>query len=72
MAGEEALRQVGTVVETLPNGMYALQMADGRRVVAHVSGRLRMGFSRLLAGDRVQVELTPYDLGRGRIVDRDK
>lgn len=66
----EPLRVEGTVTETLPNAMFEVRLAEGGRVIAHVSGRLRMGFARLLPGDRVQVELTPYDLGRGRIVGR--
>jgi translation initiation factor IF-1 len=72
MGSDEALEVEGTVTETLPNAMFAVDLANGRRVVAHVSGRLRTGFARLLPGDRVHVELSPYDLGRGRITGRVK
>lgn len=62
----------GTVVETLPNAMFKVELANGHRLLAHVSGKIRMNFIRILAGDRVTVELSPYDLSRGRIVYRYK
>jgi translation initiation factor IF-1 len=62
----------GTVVETLPNAMFKVELANGHRLLAHVSGKIRMNFIRILAGDRVTVELSPYDLTRGRIVYRYK
>jgi translation initiation factor IF-1 len=58
----------GTVIEPLPNVIFRVALDDGREVLAHVGGRLRMAIVRLLPGDRVRVELTPYDSGRGRIV----
>lgn len=72
MEGESALRVEGTVAAALPNGMFEVLVPEGGRVIAHVSGKVRMGFVRLLAGDRVTVELSPYDLGRGRITGRVK
>ncbi len=62
----------GTVVETLPNAMFKVELANGHSLLAHVSGKIRMNFIRILAGDRVTVELSPYDLTRGRIVYRYK
>jgi translation initiation factor IF-1 len=62
----------GTVVETLPNAMFKVELANGHRLLAHVSGKIRMNFIRILAGDRVTVELSPYDLTRRRIVYRYK
>ena len=58
----------GTVVEPLPNAMFRVELENGHKVLAHISGKMRMHYIRILPGDRVQVELTPYDLGRGRIV----
>ena len=62
----------GTVVEPLPNAMFAIELENGHRVLAHISGKLRMNFIRILPGDKVQVEITPYDLSRGRITYRYK
>ncbi|NPV30144.1 MAG: translation initiation factor IF-1 [Firmicutes bacterium] len=62
----------GTVVEALPNAMFRVELANGYKVLAHVSGKIRMNFIRILPGDRVTVELSPYDLTRGRIVYRFK
>ena len=62
----------GTVIEPLPNAMFRVQLQNGHKVLAHVSGKIRMNFIRILAGDRVMVELSPYDLTRGRIVYRYK
>jgi translation initiation factor IF-1 len=62
----------GTVIEPLPNAMFRVQLQNGHKVLAHVSGKIRMNFIRILAGDRVMVELSPYDLSRGRIVYRYK
>ena len=62
----------GTVVEPLPNAMFRVELENGHKVLAHISGKMRMHYSRILPGDRVQVELTPYDLGRGRITYRYK
>ncbi|TYO93823.1 translation initiation factor 1 (bIF-1) [Desulfallas thermosapovorans DSM 6562] len=62
----------GTVIEPLPNAMFRVELKNGHKVLAHVSGKIRMNFIRILAGDRVMVELSPYDLTRGRIVYRFK
>ena len=62
----------GTVIEPLPNAMFRVELQNGHKVLAHVSGKIRMNFIRILAGDRVMVELSPYDLTRGRIVYRYK
>lgn len=69
---EEAIEVEGTVVEPLPNAMFRVELDNGHRVLAHVSGRMRMNFIRILPGDRVVVELSPYDLTRGRIIYRYK
>ena len=60
----------GTVLETMPNAMFRVELANGHRVLAHVSGKMRMHFIRVLPGDRVLVELSPYDLSRGRVTFR--
>ena len=62
----------GTVVESLPNAMFRVELENGHKVLAHISGKMRMHYIRILPGDRVQVELTPYDLSRGRITYRYK
>jgi translation initiation factor IF-1 len=67
-----AIEVEGTVVEPLPNAMFRVELANGHRVLAHISGKMRMHYIRILPGDRVQVELTPYDLTRGRITYRYK
>jgi translation initiation factor IF-1 len=72
MAKEQAVQVEGTVVEPLPNAMFRVQLENGHIVLAHVSGKMRMHFIRILPGDRVTVELSPYDLSRGRIIYRYK
>ena len=72
MQKEEANQVEGRVIETLPNAMYRVELENGHTVLAHVSGRSRMFLVRVLKGDRVTVELSPYDLSRGRIVHRAK
>ena len=67
---EEAIQTEGTIIEALPNAMFRVELDNGHRVLAHVSGKMRMHFIRILAGDSVTVELSPYDLNRGRIVLR--
>jgi translation initiation factor IF-1 len=67
---EEAIEVEATVVETLPNAMFRVELENGHKVLAHVSGKMRKHFIRILPGDRVKVELSPYDLDRGRIVYR--
>jgi len=69
---KEAVEVEGTVVEPLPNAMFRVEITNGMKVLAHVSGKIRMNFIRILPGDRVLVELSPYDLTRGRITYRYK
>jgi translation initiation factor IF-1 len=69
---EDTILVEGTVVEPLPNAMFRVELENGHKVLAHISGKMRMHYIRILPGDRVQVELTPYDLGRGRITYRYK
>ena len=72
MPKEEAIEVVGTVVEPLPNAMFRVELENGHRVLAHISGKMRMHFIKILPGDKVTVELSPYDLTRGRITYRMK
>lgn len=72
MPKEEKIEVEGTVVETLPNAMFRVELEKGHRILAHISGKMRMHFIKILAGDKVKVELSPYDLTRGRIVYRYK
>ncbi|MBC7344267.1 MAG: translation initiation factor IF-1 [Clostridia bacterium] len=72
MSKEGVIEVEGRVVEPLPNGMFRVELDNGHRVLAHVSGKIRMNFIRILPGDRVMVELSPYDLNRGRIIYRYK
>lgn len=72
MAKEEGIQVEGTVVEPLPNAMFRVELENGHIVLAHISGKMRMHFIRILPGDKVTVELSPYDLSRGRIVYRYK
>ena len=68
----EAIEVTGTVLESLPNAMFRVELDNHHKVLAHISGKMRMHYIRILPGDRVQVELTPYDLSRGRITYRYK
>ena len=72
MSKQDVIEVEGTVIEPLPNAMFRVELQNGHKVLAHVSGKIRMNFIRILAGDRVMVELSPYDLTRGRIVYRYK
>lgn len=72
MAKEDIIEVEGTVLEPLPNAMFNVQLENGHKVLAHISGKMRMNFIRILSGDRVMVELSPYDLNRGRITYRFK
>ncbi len=72
MAKEDAIEVNGKVVETLPNAMFRVELENGHQVLAHISGKMRMHFIKILPGDKVVVELSPYDLSRGRIVYRSK
>jgi translation initiation factor IF-1 len=69
---EDAILMEGTVVESLPNAMFRVELDNGHELLAHISGKMRMHYIRILPGDKVQVELTPYDLKRGRITYRYK
>lgn len=70
MPKQEAIEVEGKVTEALPNAMFRVELANGHTVLAHISGKLRLNFIRILPGDRVMVELSPYDLSRGRITYR--
>jgi len=72
MAKEDAIEVEGTVIDTLPNAMFRVELENGHRVLAHISGKMRMHFIKILPGDKVTVELSPYDLTRGRIIYRAK
>ncbi len=72
MPKEEAVQVEGIVAESLPNAMFRVELENKHRVLAHVSGKMRMNFIRILPGDRVMLELSPYDLTRGRIIYRVK
>ena len=72
MSKEDAIIVDGKVVESLPNAMFRVELENDHRVLAHVSGKMRMHFIRILPGDTVKVELSPYDLNRGRIIRREK
>jgi translation initiation factor IF-1 len=72
MQKEEAIEVEGTVVEPLPNAMFRVELKNGHVVLAHISGKMRMNFIRILPGDRVKLEMSPYDLTRGRITYRYK
>ncbi len=72
MGKEELIEAEGKVVEALPNAMFKVELDNGHHVLAHVSGKMRMNFIRILPGDKVKLELSPYDLTRGRITFRSK
>jgi translation initiation factor IF-1 len=72
MPKEEPIEVEGVVVEPLPNAMFRVKLDNGHLVLAHISGKMRMHYIRILPGDRVTVELSPYDLSRGRIIFRSK
>jgi translation initiation factor IF-1 len=72
MPKEELIETEGTVLEALPNAMFKVELENGHEVLAHVSGKMRMNFIRILPGDKVKLELSPYDLTRGRITFRFK
>tara|TARA_B100000686_G_C16577563_1_gene856326 strand:- start:205 stop:423 length:219 start_codon:yes stop_codon:yes gene_type:complete len=72
MAKEEAIEVEGKVIEPLPNAMFRVELENGHQVLAHISGKMRLHFIKILPGDMVTVEISPYDLSRGRIVYRSK
>ncbi len=72
MPKEDAIQVEGKVLETLPNAMFRVELENGHKVLAHISGKMRMHFIKILPGDKVMMELSPYDLSRGRIIFREK
>lgn len=72
MAKEDAIEVEGKILEALPNAMFKVELENGHKVLAHISGKMRMNFIRILPGDKVKVQLSPYDLSRGRIIFRVK
>ena len=72
LAKEDVIEVEGTVVETLPNTNFKVELENGHQILAHISGKLRMNYIKILPGDKVRVELSPYDLSRGRITWRAK
>ncbi|HCV2247281.1 TPA: translation initiation factor IF-1 [Staphylococcus aureus] len=72
MAKQDVIELEGTVVDTLPNAMFKVELENGHEILAHVSGKIRMNYIRILPGDKVTVEMSPYDLTRGRITYRYK
>ena len=72
MAKEDMIEVEGTVIEALPNAMFQVELANGHKVLAHISGKPRMNFIKILPGDKVTLEMSPYDLSRGRITWRSK
>jgi len=72
MSKQDVIEVEGTVVEALPNAMFRVKLENGHEILAHISGKLRMNFIRILPGDKVTLELSPYDLTRGRITWRNK
>ncbi|MBV1876106.1 MAG: translation initiation factor IF-1 [Pseudomonadales bacterium] len=71
MAKEEQIQMTGTVVDTLPNTMFKVELENGHEIIAHISGKMRKNYIKILTGDSVKVELTPYDLSKGRITFRE-
>ncbi len=72
MAKDDAIQVEGTVLEPLPNAMFKVELPNGHRILAHISGKMRMNYIKILPGDKVTVEMSPYDLTRGRITYRVK
>ncbi len=72
MKKKDTIQLEGTIIESLPNAMFRVELENGHKVLAHISGKMRMNFIRILPGDRVTVEFSPYDLNRGRIIYRFK
>ena len=72
MAKGDVFEVEGTVIEKLPNAMFQVEIEGGHKILAHISGKLRMNFIRVLPGDKVTIEMSPYDLSKGRIIWRDK
>lgn len=72
MPKQSAIEQEGVIIETLPNAMFKVELENGHVIIAHISGKMRMNYIKILPGDKVRVEMSPYDLSKGRIIWRDK
>ena len=72
MSKQDVIEVEGKVLEAYPNAMFQVELPNGHKILAHISGKLRMNFIRILPGDKVTIELSPYDLSKGRIIWRDK
>ncbi len=72
MAKNDVIEVEGTVLEKLPNAMFQVELENGHKILAHISGKLRMNFIKIIPGDKVRIEMSPYDLSKGRITWRDK
>ena len=72
MAKDDVLELEGTVIDALPNAMFMVELENGHKILSHISGKLRMNYIKILPGDKVTLELSPYDLSKGRIIWRDK
>ncbi|MFC1566720.1 translation initiation factor IF-1 [bacterium] len=72
MVKEDKLEVAGTITEALPNAMFRVELETGHKIIAHISGKMRMYYIKILPGDKVKVEMSPYDLSKGRIVYREK
>lgn len=72
MSKEDVIEVEGVVLEKLPNAMFKVELENGHHILAHISGKLRMNFIRIIPGDKVRIEMSPYDLSKGRIIWRDK
>ena len=72
MANQSAIEQDGTIVEALSNAMFRVELENGHEIIAHISGKMRMHYIKILPGDKIRVEMSPYDLSKGRIVFRYK
>ncbi|MCI8425965.1 MAG: translation initiation factor IF-1 [Lachnospira sp.] len=72
MSKSDVIEIEGKVIEKLPNAMFQVELENGHQILAHISGKLRMNYIRILPGDKVKIELSPYDLSKGRIIWRDK
>ncbi len=72
MSKSDVIEVEGTVLEKLPNAMFHVELENGHKILAHISGKLRMNFIRIIPGDKVLIEMSPYDLSKGRIIWRDK
>ncbi|MBO6215854.1 MAG: translation initiation factor IF-1 [Lachnospiraceae bacterium] len=72
MSKSDVIEVEGKVIEKLPNAMFSVELENGHQILAHISGKLRMNYIRILPGDKVTIEMSPYDLSKGRIIWRDK